>query len=92
MGPAGELRYPAYPEGDSRWRFPGVGEFQCYDRYMLEDLRARANALDRPEWSVAFCSRTKFGICQTQPQAAAWFTELGANGWTQEHALRASVD
>lgn len=32
MGPAGELRYPAYPEGDGRWRFPGTGEFQCYDR------------------------------------------------------------
>lgn len=31
LGPAGELRYPAYPGG--RWRFPGVGEFQCYDRY-----------------------------------------------------------
>ena len=35
MGPAGELRYPAYPEGDGRWRFPGVGEFQCCDKYML---------------------------------------------------------
>ena len=55
MGPAGELRYPAYPEGDGRWRFPGVGEFQCYDSYMLEDLRACANALDRPEWSVLIC-------------------------------------
>jgi beta-amylase len=25
LGPAGELRYPAYPEG--RWTFPGVGAF-----------------------------------------------------------------
>jgi Glycosyl hydrolase family 14 len=50
MGPAGELRYPAYPEGDGRWRFPGVGEFQCYDAYMLADLSARANALGQPEW------------------------------------------
>lgn len=32
LGPAGELRYPSYPEGDGRWRFPGIGEFQCYDR------------------------------------------------------------
>ncbi|KAL6780150.1 AMB1 [Auxenochlorella protothecoides x Auxenochlorella symbiontica] len=30
LGPAGELRYPSYPEGDGRWRFPGVGEFQCH--------------------------------------------------------------
>lgn len=52
MGPAGELRYPSYPEGDGRWRFPGVGEFQCYDAYMLADLKARADALDRPEWGL----------------------------------------
>lgn len=50
LGPAGELRYPSYPEGDGRWRFPGVGEFQCYDRYMLQDLQRSALAVDRPEW------------------------------------------
>lgn len=50
MGPAGELRYPAYPEGDGRWRFPGVGEFQCYDRFMLQDLKENALAAGRPEW------------------------------------------
>ncbi len=50
MGPAGELRYPAYPEGDGRWRFPGVGEFQCYDAYMLADLKSQADARDRPQW------------------------------------------
>lgn len=54
MGPAGELRYPAYPEGDGRWRFPGVGEFQCYDAYMLADLSERANALGRPEWCAFY--------------------------------------
>lgn len=30
-GPCGELRYPSYLEANG-WRFPGVGEFQCYDR------------------------------------------------------------
>jgi len=50
MGPAGELRYPAYPEGDGRWRFPGVGEFQCYDAYMLKKLRQAAKDFGRPEW------------------------------------------
>ena len=50
MGPAGELRYPAYPEGDGRWRFPGVGEFQCYDAYMLADLKSQADARGRPKW------------------------------------------
>jgi len=50
LGPAGELRYPAYPEGDGRWRFPGVGQFQCFDRYMLASLQAEAIAAGRPEW------------------------------------------
>lgn len=27
LGPAGELRYPSYPETHG-WRFPGIGEFQ----------------------------------------------------------------
>lgn len=52
MGPAGELRYPSYPEGDRRWRFPGVGEFQCYDSYMLASLKKAAVAAGHPEWCV----------------------------------------
>lgn len=32
MGPAGELRYPSYPEVDSIWKFPGIGAFQCFDK------------------------------------------------------------
>ncbi|KAK9805935.1 hypothetical protein WJX73_006454 [Symbiochloris irregularis] len=52
MGPAGELRYPSYPEGDGRWRFPGVGEFQCYDKYMLAELRKAADAAGQPEWGL----------------------------------------
>lgn len=27
LGPAGELRYPSYPQ-DQGWAFPGIGEFQ----------------------------------------------------------------
>ncbi|GAQ79925.1 beta-amylase [Klebsormidium nitens] len=50
MGPCGELRYPAYPEGDGRWRFPGVGEFQCYDKRALESLAQAAAAIGKPEW------------------------------------------
>lgn len=67
MGPCGELRYPAYQEKDQKWSFfgqelatggsevrrgiPGIGEFQCHDRYMLADLAAAANAIGKPEWS-----------------------------------------
>jgi Glycosyl hydrolase family 14 len=49
-GPAGELRYPSYPEGDRRWRFPGVGQFQCFDKYMLASLSAAAQAVGEPQW------------------------------------------
>uniref|UniRef100_A0A6B2L506 Beta-amylase n=1 Tax=Arcella intermedia TaxID=1963864 RepID=A0A6B2L506_9EUKA len=48
LGPAGELRYPSYQL--SRWSFPGVGEFQCYDKYMLADLSRAASAAGHPEW------------------------------------------
>ncbi|QDZ21837.1 beta-amylase [Chloropicon primus] len=50
LGPAGEMRYPSYPEGDGRWRFPGIGEFQCYDAYMLADLKEKAKEVGHPEW------------------------------------------
>jgi beta-amylase len=50
LGPAGELRYPSYPEGDGRWRFPGVGQFQCFDKYMLQRLQNAAKSIGRPEW------------------------------------------
>lgn len=36
LGPCGELRYPSYTM--SRWEFPGIGEFQCFDKYLLKDL------------------------------------------------------
>ncbi|KAI7994419.1 Ubiquitin recognition factor in ER-associated degradation protein 1 [Camellia lanceoleosa] len=32
MGPAGELRYPSYPEQNGTWKFPGIGAFQCFDK------------------------------------------------------------
>jgi len=48
LGPAGEMRYPSYPL--SRWNFPGIGEFQCYDSYLLADLKNAANQVGQPLW------------------------------------------
>ncbi|KAL9270207.1 Beta-amylase 3, chloroplastic-like protein [Drosera capensis] len=50
MGPCGELRYPSYPESNGTWRFPGIGEFQCYDKYMQASLKAAAIAAGKEEW------------------------------------------
>ncbi|ONI13751.1 hypothetical protein PRUPE_4G243300 [Prunus persica] len=50
LGPSGELRYPAHPFGDGRWNFPGIGEFQCYDKYMMDDLKMAACKEGKPQW------------------------------------------
>ncbi|XP_051144602.1 beta-amylase 3, chloroplastic [Andrographis paniculata] len=50
MGPCGELRYPSYPESNGTWRFPGIGEFQCYDKYMKASLAATAEAIGKEDW------------------------------------------
>ena len=52
LGPAGELRYPSYP-AEQGWRFPGIGEFQCYDKYMLKRLQLAADAKGVPEYGHA---------------------------------------
>ncbi|KAH7833956.1 hypothetical protein Vadar_011365 [Vaccinium darrowii] len=53
MGPCGELRYPSYPESNGTWRFPGIGEFQCYDKYMRASLQASAETLGRTNWGIS---------------------------------------
>ena len=80
LGPAGELRYPAYPEG--RWTFPGVGAFQCYDKYMLGNLRACAVAAGQPDWGHGgphdagdYCSR---------PEDTGFFREDGGS-WSSPY-------
>lgn len=53
MGPNGEVRYPSHPEEDGRWCYPGVGEFQCYDQYMLSSLAACAARQGQPHWGLS---------------------------------------
>ncbi|KAF5734976.1 Beta-amylase 1 [Tripterygium wilfordii] len=52
MGPAGELRYPSCPSHKLTWawRTRELGEFQCYDKYMLASLNACARAIGILEW------------------------------------------
>ncbi|KAG9395352.1 Glycoside hydrolase family 14 [Carpediemonas membranifera] len=49
MGPAGELRYPGYQQ--KYWSYPGIGEFQCFDKYLLADFVTAAKAAGHPEWN-----------------------------------------
>ncbi|KAF5729769.1 Beta-amylase 1 [Tripterygium wilfordii] len=52
MGPAGELRYPSCPSHKLTWawRSRELGEFQCYDKYMLASLNACARTIGMLEW------------------------------------------
>ncbi|MCI34525.1 beta-amylase, partial [Trifolium medium] len=51
LGPAGELRYPSYPQNQG-WVFPGIGEFQCYDKYLKADFKAAAARAGHSEWEL----------------------------------------
>ncbi|KAF3646729.1 Beta-amylase [Capsicum annuum] len=51
LGPAGELRYPSYTQSQG-WKFPGIGEFQCYDKYMNTDFKEAATKAGHSEWDL----------------------------------------
>lgn len=52
LGPDGELRYPSYCHAAKANNHPGVGEFQCYDKYMLSHLKQHAEARGNPLWGL----------------------------------------
>uniref|UniRef100_A0A7S0N1D2 Beta-amylase n=1 Tax=Pyramimonas obovata TaxID=1411642 RepID=A0A7S0N1D2_9CHLO len=81
MGPNGELRYPSYPE-DGRWAFPGIGEFQCYDKYMMEDLARHAESIGKPEWGHG--GPHDAGSYKQWPHETVFF-EQENGGWSQEY-------
>ncbi|CAA6662541.1 unnamed protein product [Spirodela intermedia] len=78
MGPAGELRYPSYPEMNGTWRFPGIGAFQCYDKYMIGSLKAAAEAAGKPEWGHGGPSDA--GNYNNWPEDTSFFRRDG--GWS----------
>lgn len=69
LGPCGELRYPSYPL--DRWEFPGIGEFQCYDKRMLEDLRMAAEGHPK-EWGKP---PTGTGMYNDTPWSTKFFSK-----------------
>ncbi|KAL3509637.1 hypothetical protein ACH5RR_029038 [Cinchona calisaya] len=72
LGPAGEMRYPSYPQSQG-WVFPGIGEFQCYDKYLKADYKAAAEKAGHPEWDVP----DNAGTYNDTPDKTEFF---GANG------------
>lgn len=74
-GPSGELRYPSYLEAHG-WRFPGVGEFQCYDRRALASLAEAATAAGHPEWG--YTGPHNSGVYSSRPTETEFFQEHGS--------------
>lgn len=75
LGPDGELRYPSFPE--NMWKFPGVGEFQCYDKHMLANLKQHSEEMGHSLWGLAGPHDTP-SYCQW-PQEGGFFTDNGGS-------------
>ncbi|CAN6461676.1 unnamed protein product [Victoria cruziana] len=73
LGPCGELRYPSYPIRHG-WRYPGIGEFQCYDQYMLKSLRKAAEKRGHSFWARG---PDNAGIYNSQPHENGFFCDGG---------------
>ncbi|XP_048421751.1 beta-amylase 2, chloroplastic-like isoform X1 [Pyrus x bretschneideri] len=73
LGPCGELRYPSYPEQHG-WKYPGIGEFQCYDRYLMKDLAQAAEARGHSFWARA---PDNAGSYSSQPHETGFFRDGG---------------
>lgn len=74
-GPCGELRFPSYVEANG-WRFPGVGEFQCYDRRALASLAAAARERGCPEWGFGGPHDT--GDYNSNPEETGFYNHEGS--------------
>lgn len=72
LGPAGELRYPSYPSSQG-WVFPGIGEFQCYDKYLKAEFLEAATSAGHPEWELP----DNAGEYNDTPESTEFF---GSNG------------
>ncbi|KAG6416952.1 hypothetical protein SASPL_124393 [Salvia splendens] len=72
LGPAGEMRYPSYPQ-DQGWKFPGIGEFQCYDKYMKREFKDAAAKAGHPEWDLP----DDAGTYNDTPEKTGFFSANG---------------
>ncbi|GLT91354.1 hypothetical protein SLE2022_092450 [Rubroshorea leprosula] len=73
LGPFGELKYPSFPERMG-WRYPGIGEFQCYDKYLQQSLRKAAKLRGHSFWARG---PDNAGHYNSRPQETGFFCERG---------------
>ncbi|XP_074264520.1 beta-amylase 8-like isoform X1 [Silene latifolia] len=73
LGASGELKFPSFPER-SGWKYPGIGEFQCYDRYLLQNLGKAAKAHGHSFWAKG---PDNAGLYNSRPRETGFFCEKG---------------
>lgn len=73
LGPCGELRYPSYAANHG-WEYPGIGEFQCYDKYLVDSLKKAAEARGHSIWGRA---PDNAGSYNSKPQETRFFSDGG---------------
>jgi beta-amylase len=81
LGPAGEMRYPSYQ--NKYWNFPGVGEFQCYDKYMLSSLQNAANQAGHSDWGLA--GPNDAGNYNSRPEQTGFFQENTRDNYESDY-------
>ncbi|KAM7260840.1 hypothetical protein ACFE04_026315 [Oxalis oulophora] len=73
LGPCGELRYPSYPAKHG-WKYPGIGGFQCYDKYLMKSLSEAAEARGHLNWARV---PDKAGSYNSAPHDTDFFRDGG---------------
>ncbi|XP_058103770.1 beta-amylase 8-like isoform X1 [Magnolia sinica] len=73
LGASGELKYPSFAERMG-WRYPGIGEFQCYDKYLQQSLRRAAKLRGHSFWARG---PDNAGQYNSRPHETGFFCERG---------------
>ncbi|KAK4411391.1 Beta-amylase 2, chloroplastic [Sesamum angolense] len=74
LGPCGELRYPSYPAKHD-WKYPGIGEFQCYDKYLMKSFEKTTEARVNQYWGKQL---EGVGSYNSKPHETKFFCDGGA--------------
>ncbi|RLN40373.1 beta-amylase 3, chloroplastic [Panicum miliaceum] len=75
------LGLPLCSDTNGTWRFPGIGEFQCYDKYMRASLEAAAVAAGHEEWGSG--GPHDAGEYKQMPEETGFFRRDGT--WSTEY-------
>jgi len=82
LGPAGELRFPGYQLQFNRWSYCGIGEFQCFDKYLLDNLKAAAQSVGQPQWGTP---PNNAGTYNSRPSQTAFFSPGSSRNYASQY-------